>query len=61
MGTTLKAGDQVRLLTASGHDDGICTVTKTRNFKTKGLRVYLKSEYGYGFMMWYTNMNYKIA
>ena len=56
----LKVGDKVKLHTASGHfDNGICTVTKIRNYTTKGQRIYLISEYGYGFMMWLKNMNYE--
>ena len=55
----LSVGDKIKLNTASGHDDGICTVTKTRSFKTKGQRVYIKSQYGYGFMMWLKDMNYE--
>ena len=55
----LKVGDKVWLITASGHEDGVCTVTKTRNYKSKGLRVFLKSQWGYGFMMWLSNMNYE--
>jgi len=56
----LKVDDKVKLHTASGHfDNGICTVTKIRNYATKGQRIYLTSEYGYGFMMWLKNMNYE--
>ena len=55
----LSAGDKIKLNTVHGHNHGICTVTKTRNFKTKGKRVYIKSQYGYGFMMWLKDMNYE--
>ena len=55
----LNVGDKVRLHSASSWDDGICTVTKTRNYAKKGQRVYLDSEWGYGFMMWLVNMNYE--
>jgi len=57
----LKVGDKVKFNTASGHDNGICTVTKIRNFKTKGARIYLQSQWGYGFMMWFSNMNYEMV
>ena len=60
MDHSLKVGDKIRLITASDIENGICTITKIRNFKTKGQRVYLTSEWGYGFMMWFSNMNYEM-
>ena len=56
---TVKAGDKVRFYTASTISDEICTIMKTRNYKTKGLRMYLKSEYGYCFAKWSSDMNYE--
>jgi len=38
-------------------DHGICTVTKIRNYKTKGKKIYIQSQWGYGFMMWLTDMD----
>lgn len=56
---TLKVGDRIKLFKVGNIDVGICTVTKTRNFKSKGLRVHLRSQWDYGFMMWESNMCYE--
>jgi hypothetical protein len=56
MENNLKKGDKIKLTTATGFDEGTCTVTKIANYKTKGKRIYLTSEWGYGFMMWANNM-----
>lgn len=49
-----KKGDKLRIGKPGGAphtNHGVCTVEKTRNYK-KGLKVYVKSEYGYGFSFW---------
>ncbi len=57
-GNDLKAGDKVKLHSASSQNHGVCTITKIRNY-SKGQRIYISSEWGYGFMMWLKNMNYE--
>ena len=54
----LKINDKIKLYTAS-QNHGVCTVTKIMNYKTKGQRVYIESQWGYGFKMWFNNMNYE--
>ena len=54
----LKIGDKIKLHSASSMNHGICTITKIRNYKTKGARLYIDSQWGYSFMMWFSNMNY---
>ena len=54
----MKVGDKIKLYTASDNYEGVCTVTKIRNFK-KDRRIYFKSEYGYGLMAWEKNLNYE--
>ena len=59
-GNDLKPGDKIKLHSVSSANDshGTCTVSKIRNY-AKGQRVYITSEWGYGFMMWLVNMNYE--
>ncbi len=56
----LKLGDKIKMHSASSTEHGTCEIHKIRNYKSKGRRIFIISEWGYMFMMWEKFMNYEL-
>ena len=59
--TNLKVGDKIKFHSASSTDHGTCEIHKIRNYKVKGRRIFIISDWGYMFMMWEKFMNYELV